>query len=117
MRAESVVRTYNVDVFSILFSHALYFVVFCSFSPLASLLQDVAKQLRDQQMVMKGHRDDALVHVSAVGMVVLLAATDAWLFHFELLALNAKGAKTTPLRASCFNSLLLLWLRRGETIF
>lgn len=25
--------------------------------------QDVAKQLRDQQMVMKGHRDDALVHV------------------------------------------------------
>lgn len=26
--------------------------------------QDVAKQLRDQQMVMKGHRDDALVHVS-----------------------------------------------------
>lgn len=28
--------------------------------------QDVAKQLRDQQMVMKGHRDDALVHVSGV---------------------------------------------------
>lgn len=27
-------------------------------------VQDVAKQLRDQQMVMKGHRDDALVHVS-----------------------------------------------------
>ena len=30
------------------------------------LPQDVAKQLRDQQMVMKGHRDDALVHVSLV---------------------------------------------------
>lgn len=29
--------------------------------------QDVAKQLRDQQMVMKGHRDDALVHVSCAG--------------------------------------------------
>ena len=28
--------------------------------------QDVAKQLRDQQMVMKGHRDDALVHVGLI---------------------------------------------------
>ncbi|CAN0359261.1 unnamed protein product, partial [Scytosiphon promiscuus] len=28
-----------------------------------SSAKDVAKQLRDQQMVMKGHRDDALVHV------------------------------------------------------
>lgn len=37
------------------------------FNPLMSfpsLKQDVAKQLRDQQMVMKGHRDDAIVHVS-----------------------------------------------------
>jgi hypothetical protein len=28
-----------------------------------SSAKDVAKQLRDQQMVMKGHRDSALVHV------------------------------------------------------
>ena len=28
-----------------------------------SSARDVAKQLRDQQMVMKGHRDSAMVHV------------------------------------------------------
>ena len=53
--------------------HALFYLVFiltsCAlFSKTwievsGSSARDVAKQLRDQQMVMKGHRDSAMVHV------------------------------------------------------
>ena len=53
--------------------HAVFYLVFiltaCAlFSKTwievsGSSARDVAKQLRDQQMVMKGHRDSALIHV------------------------------------------------------
>ena len=52
--------------------HAVFYIIFilasCAvFSTMwievsGSSARDVAKQLRDQQMVMKGHRDSALVH-------------------------------------------------------
>lgn len=48
-------------LFNVVVWHTVVFGCRVSFD--STIEQDVAKQLRDQQMVMKGHRDDALVHV------------------------------------------------------